>query len=316
MSMVTIAPVFEDSLRREGADSGPSAVSWPAVFAGAVAAAALSLILLVLGTGLGLSVVSPWAARGASAEAMSWSTILWISFCALASSGLGGYIAGRLRVKWPAVHGDEVYFRDTAHGFLAWAVATLITAAALTSVIGAILNAGANAAATVAAGGVQAVGQGMSAAAPAADRDASRSLYTVESLFRTAPAATAPVNPATPASPSQPDASAADTRSEIARIFDNGIHDGPLSAEDTRYIGQIVAQRTGLSQPEAEARVTTIYTTAQQKLQQAEAAAKEAADQARKAGAYAALWIFVSLLMGAFFASLMATVGGRRRDQF
>jgi hypothetical protein len=246
MSMVTIAPVFADSLRREGADTAPSAVSWPAVFAGAVAAAALSLILLVLGTGLGLSVVSPWAARGASAEAMSWSTILWISFCALASSGLGGYIAGRLRVKWPAV----------------------------------------------------------------------RSLYTVESLFRTAPAATAPVNPATPASPSQPDASAADTRSEIARIFDNGIHDGPLSAEDTRYIGQIVAQRTGLSQPEAEARVTTIYTTAQQKLQQAEAAAKEAADQARKAGAYAALWIFVSLLMGAFFASLMATVGGRRRDQF
>src|SRR6185436_4363413 len=113
-----------------------------AIVAGAAAAAALSLILLILGTGLGFSVVSPWSHDGISATAFGMSTILWLTFTQLAASGLGGYLAGRLRTKWAAAHPDEIYFRDTAHGFLAWAVATLATAALLTSVIGAIIGGG------------------------------------------------------------------------------------------------------------------------------------------------------------------------------
>ena len=117
-----------------------SAVSWGAIFAGAAAAAALSLILLVLGTGLGLSVVSPWAQKGVSATTWGVTTILWITLTSLIASGIGGYIAGRLRSRWIATHSDEVYFRDTAHGFLAWAIATLITAALLTSVVSTIVG--------------------------------------------------------------------------------------------------------------------------------------------------------------------------------
>lgn len=60
--------------------------------------------------------------------------------------------------------------------------------------------------------------------------------------------------------------------------------------------------------------MSDLYARAQARLNDAEAAAKEAADQARKASAYAALWIFVSLLGGAFVASLAATFGGRQRD--
>ncbi|MFD2271336.1 hypothetical protein ACFS07_10010 [Undibacterium arcticum] len=112
-------------------DANASGVSWGAIFAGAAAAAALSLILVILGFGLGLSAVSPWANNGASATTIGMSTILWIAFTQIAASGLGGYLAGRLRVKWANVHGDEVYFRDTAHGFFAWAVASLATAAFL-----------------------------------------------------------------------------------------------------------------------------------------------------------------------------------------
>lgn len=116
-----------------------SAVSWPAIFAGATGSAALSLILLVLGMGLGFSIASPWA--GPSSTAMTASTIIWICITAFAASGLGGYIAGRLRNRWPDAQRDEVYFRDTAHGFLSWAVTTLITAATLASVIGGIVGA-------------------------------------------------------------------------------------------------------------------------------------------------------------------------------
>src|SRR5450756_2627232 len=95
------------------------AVAWGAIVAGAAAAAALSLILLMLGIGLGLSSVSPWVHDGVSAATFGVSAILWVTLTQLLASGMGGYLAGRLRTKWVAVHTDEVYFRDTAHGFLA-----------------------------------------------------------------------------------------------------------------------------------------------------------------------------------------------------
>jgi hypothetical protein len=47
------------------------------------------------------------------------------------------------------------------------------------------------------------------------------------------------------------------------------------------------------------------------KADQAKVNAKEAADKARKASVYAALWLFVSLLVGAFVAGVAATFGGR-----
>jgi hypothetical protein len=94
----------------------------------------------------------------------------------------------------------------------------------------------------------------------------------------------------------------------------NSIRSGALSPDDTHYVGQLVAQRTGLSQQDAEKRVTDTYTRLQTALNNAETQAKDAANKARKASAYAALWLFVSLLIGAFVASLAATFGGRRRD--
>lgn len=279
-----------------------SAVSWGAIVAGAVAAAALSLILLMLGVGLGLSSVSPWGHYGASAATFGVSTILWVTLTQLLACAMGGYLAGRLRTKWIAVHTDEVYFRDTAHGFLAWAVASLATAALLTSVIGSIVGAGIQAGATV-AGGVASNVAGATAGGSEmakSDNETGPMGYFVDSLFRK-DSNTAVVATAVP-------------RSEVSRIFMNTVFTGPLPADDIRYVGQLVAQRTGLSQQEAEKRVTDTYARVQAKLTDAKTAAKDAADKARKASAYAALWLFISLLIGAFIASLAATYGGRQRD--
>ena len=110
-----------------------SGVSWAAVIGGAFTGAALSLILLALGTGLGLSSVSPWSNTGASASTIGKAAIAWLIFTQVAASALAGYLAGRLRTKWATIHTDEVYFRDTANGFLAWAVGIVITAAFLAS---------------------------------------------------------------------------------------------------------------------------------------------------------------------------------------
>jgi len=141
--MITSSSMLQESSARSG-------VSWGAIFAGAAAAAALSLILVLLGFGLGFSAVSPWADSGISAKGLGISTIIWLAFTQIVASGLGGYIAGRLRVKWANMHGDEVYFRDTAHGFLAWAVATLITAVLVVGSVSSVVSGGVKAGASVA----------------------------------------------------------------------------------------------------------------------------------------------------------------------
>lgn len=308
---------------REAAASG---VSWGAIFAGAAGAAALSMILLVLGVGLGLAVVSPWSRQGTSATALGVSAIVWLAFTQLAASGIGGYLAGRLRTRWADVPGDEVYFRDTGHGFLAWAVATLLTAATLTTSIGSVVSGGAQVGAAAAGGAAVAAtagaagvaGGGMGSPAGRAV-NADNSAYFIDALFRrdaAAPGAAAPAADGSAiAGPSAGNPAAALRASaEVARIMANGLAVGKLAPEDSKYVAQVVAQQAGIPQAEAERRVTDTFGRMQAKAQAVEEAARDAADKARKASSYTALWLFVSLLAGAFFASLMATFGGRQRD--
>lgn len=290
--------------------TGISAVSWGAIAAGAAAGASLSLILLILGVGLGLSSVSPWTGEGVSAAGFGVSTIVWLTLTQLLASATGGYLAGRLRTKWADTNRDEVYFRDTAHGFLAWAAASLGTAALLTSAIGSILSGGVQAGAT-AVGGVATTATMVAASGRLAAAESGPMAYFVDSLFRRNESGTATSDEA--AEETGERATPQDI-AEVGRIFMNISRTDPLPAEDIRYVGYLVAQHTGISRSDAEKRVTDIYARAQSRLREAGVAAKDAADKARKASAYAALWIFVSLLGGAFVASLAATYGGRQRD--
>ena len=108
-------------------------VSWAAIVAGAIAAAALTLVLLAFGAGMGFSAVSPWSNSGVSASTFQIGTGIYLIVVAMLASTVGGFIAGRLRTKWVGVHEHEVFFRDTAHGFLAWGLATVLGAAFLAS---------------------------------------------------------------------------------------------------------------------------------------------------------------------------------------
>ncbi|CAI8986893.1 MULTISPECIES: hypothetical protein [Pseudomonas] len=281
----------------EGESSNVSGVSWGAIFAGAAAAAALSLILVLLGFGLGFSAVSPWAGEGVSAKGLGISTIIWLAATQIIASGLGGYIAGRLRVKWANMHGDEVYFRDTAHGFLAWCVATLVTATLVVGSVSSIVSGGVQAGASVAGGAAGAMTQAAGTAAGNTDSD--QYGYFVDSLFRD----------------DRPAAVSDDAaRGTVTRIFAQSLANGQLSAEDRTYLAQLVAQRTNLTQADAERRVDEIYARTQKAIADAKVKAQQAADTAAKVAAWTSLWMFIALLAGAFFASLSATFGGRRRD--
>ncbi|MCF4997952.1 hypothetical protein GIW70_09695 [Pseudomonas syringae] len=286
-----INPDFEES-------SNVSGVSWGAIFAGAAAAAALSMILVLLGFGLGFSAVSPWAGEGVSAKGLGISTIIWLAATQIIASGLGGYIAGRLRVKWANMHGDEVYFRDTAHGFLAWCVATLVTAMLVVGSVSSVVSGGVQAGAS-AVGGAES-GMTQAAGTAASNTDSDQYGYFIDSLFRD----------------DRPAAVSDDAaRGTVTRIFVQSLsNNGQLSAEDRTYLAQLVAQRTNLTQADAERRVDEVYARTQKAVADAKQAAQEAADTAAKVAAWTSLWMFIALLAGAFFASLAATFGGRRRD--
>ncbi|WP_159009419.1 hypothetical protein [Bradyrhizobium sp. S69] len=260
----------------ETAEPSVAGVSWAAVTAGAVVSCALTFVLLAFGIGLGLSVVSPWAGSGVSATTFKIGTGLYLIVIAMLSSSIGGYLAGRLRTGWVGVHSDEVYFRDTAHGFIAWALASVLGAVLLASPAGSLISGGAS---------------GATQGAAAASRSGPMDGY-VDTLLRSD----------TPAS--QNGGNASESRGEMLRLFTSSFRNGgELKPGDREYVSKVVAARTGLSQADADKRVNEVVTQAKADL-----------DATRKATAQLAFWLTASLLIGAFCASLAATEGGGLRD--
>jgi len=289
-----------DIIRPGEVENTSSGVSWAAITAGGVASASLALILLALGVGLGLSSVSPWSNTSVSATTIGLGVIVWLIFTHVVASGMGGYLAGRLRAKWVGVHTEEVYFRDTAHGFLAWALAAVLAAALLGSATSAILSAGANAAGKAASTiATTAAAAGLSQS-PGDSGDPMG--YFTDSLLR-------PEHPPTQGS----DASG---RTEVGRILSTSLQRGTLDPADKTYLAKLISARTGIAELDAEKRIDATITRAKAETAKAEATAKQAGDAARRAAAHSALWMFVALLCGAFAASYAATWGGRRRDNF
>ncbi len=295
-----------------------SAVSWGAIFAGAAAAASLALMLLMLGAGLGLTSISPWENQGFAAGTVGIAAIAWLTFTQIVASGMGGYLGGRLRTKWVDTHTNEIYFRDTAHGFLTWAVALLVSAVLLTTTISSLIGGSAKVIGSVAGGAtataVNNAGEGSSMLSKSSME------YFTRSLFR-ASGSTPAGNSNAPGNdgmamnqPVPPKAETPAQLAEVTGIFANSIYSGALPKDDLTYVAQLVSQNTGISQQEAEQRVQAVYNKAQANLKEAKDKAQQAADAARKTTSYVTLWSFISLLIGAFVASLCATYGGRQRD--
>jgi hypothetical protein len=250
-------------------EQAAAGVSWPAVFAGGVTAAAVCVILLLFGTGLGLSSISPWPHQGVTVATFTVLAAIWLIIVQWVAAIFGGYMAGRLRTKWVGLHTDEVFFRDTAHGFLAWALGTLIVAAMLAMAAAGAAGTGTQAAATLAAS-------------------------------------------AQSAAPASPNVSSQDMPGEAAAILAEGAANGGVSQTDASYLAQLVAERTGLAPADAQARVQDVLNQEQAAITKA----KQAADAARKSSASAAIYLFVSLLIGAFIASVSGAIGGRLRDAY
>jgi hypothetical protein len=213
---------------------------------------------------------------------------------AVMSSAVGGYLAARLRSKWVGAHAHEVFFRDTAHGFIAWAFATLLSATALSSVTGYLANGAA---------------AGVASTATSASRSVNPADIYVDKLFRPVAAAQPPTaSSSLPGAGNnlaiQSGANPNQSRAEVLRLWTASFQDNQdLSTRDKTYVAQVVAARTGMSQADAENRVNEVITEA-----------KTAADNTRKGAAKLSFWLTAAMLFGAFTASLAAVEGGSLRD--
>jgi hypothetical protein len=274
---------MEQVLRPVGAvedvvEPSVAGVSWAAIVAGAVASCALTLVLLSFGAGVGFSVVSPWANSGVSATSFEIGTGLYFIVMAMISSAVGGYLAGRLRNRWVGVQSPEVHFRDTAHGFLAWALASVLGAILLASPATSLLS-------SATSGAMQ--------AASSSQASGPMDGYVDTLLRRDNPSADNTAN-----------ANGAQTHQELVRLFTADFRNGSEpSAADRSYLAKVVAARTGLSPADAEKRVNDMITQVKTDL-----------DKARKAAEHLAIWLTLSLFIGAFSAALAATEGGGLRD--
>lgn len=269
------------------AEGSKSAISWAAILAGAAAAISVTLVLLTLGSGLGLASLTPSTRAAASSGSLAILATVWILIVQWLSAAAGGYVTGRLRTRWIGTHTHEVFFRDTAHGFLAWAVATAIVVVVVSSAASSMLAGGIHAATTVASGTAQGVGSNPSGGSVAP--------YDVDSLFRgtSSDANSRPSN-----SPST------DDRGEATRILANGLSTGAVPDADRTYLANLIAARTGISQADAQKRVDDVV-----------AHTAEEAEAARKAAATTSLLTALAMVIGAFVACAAAALGGHERDR-
>jgi hypothetical protein len=124
--LVVKSKIDSETVPEQSVESSAAGVEWAAIAAGALAAVGASIILFSLGSGLGVAGAHPWSFAPQNIASFTITAGIWLVVMQWLSSALGGYLAGRLRKKWVGVRTDEVFFRDTAHGLLAWALATVL----------------------------------------------------------------------------------------------------------------------------------------------------------------------------------------------
>jgi hypothetical protein len=271
--------------------AGLSFVEWGAVLAGAVLAAAISFVLLTFGAAIGLSATSPWPNSGLSAKVVASLAVFWAMAQQIGSIMVGGYVAGRMRSRWHEP-GHEAEFRDGLHGALVWAVAVLISAFLVFMTAGIAASTGADIA-----------GKALVSTTDPMDAVLDTMLGPTATAQAAAPGAP-PAGPPTSARPRVANAATGDgTRAEASRILASSVASGSITSENRTQLAQLVAQRTGVSQQEAERRVDAAVNSA-----------RAAADKARRAAILTGFVTAAGLLLSLAAGWWAATRGGHHRD--
>jgi hypothetical protein len=280
-------------------------LSWRAILAGTVAGLAVHLLLTLFGIGLGAGMVDPVTDENPLAAFSVGAVIAW-SVSALIALFVGGWVAGRFVPTGSKQSGG-------LHGFLVWSLATIAVFTFATSSLG------------LAIGGVaKVVGQGVELAAkPAAAAASGASDLAKDALKQNQDTVNSFLEEALASRQNQGNA-ATTTRARreigyaVTRLFTPG---NDVNAPEARAaVTRTLVEQAGMTEADAN-RLVSEWTTSYERLkadlaavkEKAEVEAREAADQASKALAHAAIWTFIAFLLGAVVSSIAGRCGATCR---
>lgn len=275
--------------------------NWGAVVAGALIAATVTFFLISIGAGLGLSLTSTRNATASGIKAFLGLGAIYFIAAQAFGFAVGGYITGRL-LGTPARESEEEAFIADAHGLAVWALA-VVFGLTLTIVTATAVGAGA---ASNASTPVAYWADRLLRAAPGANIGQSPATATDAAPSSSALSGPATTEPAALTARPAASVSLSDAKEEAARLLTVSASGSDAKGEDHRALVHLVSQFAGLSGSAASQRVDAVETDMRAK-------AKDAADAARKAASYVAIWTALALLFGAVVC-VAATVAARLKD--
>jgi hypothetical protein len=305
-------------------------ISWKAVFAGTLTILVLQLLLSLLGIGIGASIVDPLKEQDPM-SGLGIGSGIWLILSTILSVYVGSMVAGRLTLIPMRIEG-------ALHGFLTWALASLATVYLISTVSASLVSGTAGIVGKTAS----MLGQGVSAVAPgitSAIKDQAQEqgidlnsikneamTFLRQNVKNTPNAAnTASDDQANTAGSTENTQAPDQASTDLFAIIDRTLGQGKekLEAPDREALVKALTTQTSMSPDEAGAAVDRWQETtkaAQAKMaeaaQQAEQKAREAGDAAARGISKAALWSFISMLLGAIVSVFggiqgMATLGTR-----
>lgn len=294
-------------------------ISWGAVFAGAVVALIVQFMLNLLGLAIGFGAIN-LTGEGATLQALGVGAIIWLAITAIIAFFAGGWTAGRLA-------GLPLTLDGALHGFVTWAVASVVIMYLVFSGVGLIVGGALGAVQQ----GANLLGQGVAEVAPEAGRaiqgrvgdDATlerlrdevyatleatgRDELQPENLARQAEAVEEEAADAASEALQSPE----DAEEEIRRVLDELIMRGEEvgSAADREAAVNVLVERTDMTEAEARETVRQYEEVTRDVAAQIGEIAEEAgrtavstADDTIAAMSQAALWSFISMMIGALAA--------------
>jgi hypothetical protein len=265
-----------------------SKISWGAVLAGVVVALVTQLVLNLLGIGIGAATLNPIAGDNPSAMSFSIGAGIWFALSTILAALAGGYAAGRLA---------SIPRESTAgwHGLTAWALTTLVVFYLLGSTVGGILGGAYRDMTNVLGGVANVVSSTAQTAAQLAGPSVSQMTDPFSSIEQSLRNAIPGNDPA-----ALRDAALAAMRAAVTG-------DQLQAAEARERAAQAIARAQNISVEDARRQVQQYEQQYRQVVDQAKQKATQAADTAAKTVSRAALFGFISLLLGA----IAGWLGGR-----
>ena len=263
-------------------------VSWGAVFAGVVIALVTQLILNLIGIGIGAASFDPASTANPSAATFSVGAGVWWTISGILAALAGGYAAGRLAGQPKEASGGW-------HGLTAWALATLVIFALLTTTAGAIAGGALRVLGDLAGGAAQTLGTTAQTAVQAAAPEIAKAADPLAAIERRVRDASGGNDPA-----ALRDAAVSAVRAAMTA--------DPAQAQDARdRAAQALAKAQGVPVDEARAQIGRYEQQYRQAVDQAKQQATAAAQMATTAVSRGALFGSLALILGA----IAAWLGGR-----